>query len=771
MNPLPEHEIIARFREAMAASGLRTKDTIKPDGQLHRFHVEGDSRGSLNGWAVLFVDAIPAGEFGCWKRGVASTWCARDRSELDPEESRKVQQRIDQARQERERAQREREGAAARLANLTWNDATAIDDDAHPYLQRKGVRSHGLRLARWPIHNADGEVIRHIDDALLVPVMDARGKIISLQAIFPTADKYRGRDKDFLKDGRKRAGFYMIGTPPHAGGIVCIVEGYATGATIHELTGWCVVVAFDAYNLVAVAEAMRAAMPACAFVIAADNDQWTTEPVENPGVTYGKRAAAAIGARLVIPQFADLDGRPTDFNDLAQREGGDVAQAQVMPPPSVPATVPRDVTDYGPTGEVEPIDPDGADTFTPFPDIDGKGKPIATIRNVEEMLRRLAVVVRYNVITKQLEVIIPRASFSPDNQLNDSIACLMSWAKRFRLATEGFVEYLTAIAGTNQFNPVATWITSRPWDGVSRLPAFYATVGETSDTTLPDGGSLKEVMLRKWMLSAVAAAFSPHGVVAKGVLTFQSKQNLGKTSWVKRLVPADLGVVADGLILNPSDRDSVMQCVSNWIVELGEVDATFRKADIAALKAFVSKDRDTLRRPYARAESYFARRTVFFASVNDENFLHDPTGNTRWWTIACDRLDYTHDIDVQQLWAEVLEMFKRGESWHLSKPEVDALNDHNREHESITPIHDMIDKAFEWQSMPTLWTVPMRATEIALRAGMDKPSKADVNAAAAWVVRQYGVTTAKRGKERQKVWLMPAAIRRGGMYDDGDGPL
>ena len=114
----------------------------------------------------------------------------------------------------------------------------------------------------------------------------------------------------------------------------------------------------------------------------------------------------------------------------------------------------------------------------------------------------------------------------------------------------------------------------------------------------------------RWMVSCVAAVFNPDGISAHGVLVLQGDQYLGKTKWMKSLAPKELGVIKDGITLNPSDKDSVMQCVRNWIVELGELDATFRKSDIASLKSFITSDRDVLRRPYARLESEFARRPV-----------------------------------------------------------------------------------------------------------------------------------------------------------------
>lgn len=758
-----EVDVIKAFEKAMREAGLtpvfRRGEGIEfglnAMSAPHRFHVEGDASGTRNGWYVLFGDGVPAGEFGSWKTGAVYTWCSRDVKELTPAEREAHTKRIEAARKERERAQREREGRAAKEANLIWNDADELGGASHPYLQRKGVSDHGLRVTAWPVRNRDGEVFRHIENALLVPIMDVRGRITSLQAIFPEADPAFGRDKDFLPGGKKRGCFYMIGTPPAGGGVVCLAEGYATAATIHRATGWCAIVCWDAYNLPAVAEVLRAEMPKASFVIAADNDRWTLKPVENPGLTYAKRAAAEVGARVVVPEFSDLEGNPTDFNDLAARQGIEAVQAQVLPPvvkttDSVPAPVPK-----APAGYVSPIDYNTVDKYTPFPDIDGRGKPLPTATNFAEMVNRIDTVVRYNVIAKDIEILIPRAVNTIDNQKNAALSELHNAAVQFRMPTTNFEGNLVAVADANPYNPVATWIESKPWDGRSRLEEFYGTVIAKTDSTLPNGGSLKELLMRRWLISAVAAAFSRDGVVARGVLTFVSKQNLGKTYWAKRLAPRELGVIADGLILNPSDKDSVMACVSKWIVELGEVDATFRKSDIAQLKAFISKDRDALRRPYARAESSFGRRTVFFASVNGENFLRDETGNTRWWTIHVEALNNSHTIDMQQLWAEVLALYRAGESWHLTPEELETLNDHNEEYEAINPVHDMVDKCFDWTAPKTLWTNQMRATDIILASGFEKPTKNEVNEAAAYVVKKYGVERRKVGKNRLTAWFMP----------------
>jgi hypothetical protein len=72
------------------------------------------------------------------------------------------------------------------------------------------------------------------------------------------------------------------------------------------------------------------------FIVAADNDRWTNSGgTKNPGVHYANEAAHVLNARVVVPEFVSLDGRPTDFNDLHQREGAAEVARQLMaePPP------------------------------------------------------------------------------------------------------------------------------------------------------------------------------------------------------------------------------------------------------------------------------------------------------------------------------------------------------------------------------------------------------------------------------------------------------
>ena len=386
------------------------------------------------------------------------------------------------------------------------------------------------------------------------------------------------------------------------------------------------------------------------------------------------------------------------------------------------------------------------DFMSPLPDCNDRMKPLATLENLAEVCRRLGVVVRYNVISKEEELLIPNAAFSIDNKMNASLAWLKSWCARFRMATDSMSDYVTALADGNLFNPVTQWVESREWDGVSRLPALYATITSTDEP-------LKETLIKRWMLSAIAAAVEPDGVSAHGVLVLQGSQYVGKTKWFKSLVPASLGVLQDGMLLNPTDRDSVKKAVSFWLVELGELDATFRKADIAALKSFLTLKNDIFRRAYARKESTYARRTVFFGSVNPKQFLHDPTGNRRYWTIEATHIDHSHTLDMQQVWAEVYAMYKGGEGYFLLDDEMDKLNGHNEEFTVSDPITERIQSKMDWSCSKTGWQW-RSATDVLISIGMDRPNQSDVTKAATFIRRLNG-GEAKRGPTGRLLFVPP----------------
>lgn len=264
---------LADFRRAMEEAGLAPPSDPIADSKLHRYHVEGDRRGSRNGWYVLHPDEPAAGAFGSWRTGERHTWRAQSERAFDPAEREEWRRRVEAQRRERDACVRAAAERAARHARRLW-DAAGPADPSHPYLVRKQVRPHGIRQS---------------GDKLMVPVRDTAGAIQGIQYI----DGEGG--KRFKAGTVKLGNYHSLGRP---GDALVVVEGYATGATIYEATGYAVAVAFDAGNLRPVAEALAGKYPGAEIIIAADNDEGTEG---NPGLTAAAAAARAVGGRVVAP--------------------------------------------------------------------------------------------------------------------------------------------------------------------------------------------------------------------------------------------------------------------------------------------------------------------------------------------------------------------------------------------------------------------------------------------------------------------------------------
>jgi putative DNA primase/helicase len=175
--------------EAMHSAGIPITEPIIGDGILHRYHVFGDPRSARNAWAVLWVDDLPAGVFGCHKRfgGQSFKWSAEGTTSLSRDQLKALAAKVNSERDRREEHQRQARAAAALKARAIWDAAAPCEE--HPYLRRKGVKSHGLRTGDWVkefVVRETGKVLTtRIPGALLVPIHNESGEIVSLQAIFP----------------------------------------------------------------------------------------------------------------------------------------------------------------------------------------------------------------------------------------------------------------------------------------------------------------------------------------------------------------------------------------------------------------------------------------------------------------------------------------------------------------------------------------------------------------------------------------------------------
>jgi len=300
---------VAAFLAAMAEHGLDPGPIAT--GSLQRFDVE--KKGDKAGWYRFYPDGIPAGKFGNWQSGLSQKWSFKKEHEVDPATWAKHLRDMARRKKEEEKELAKIHAEAKAKAEKIWAEATPATKD-HPYLKKKRVDPNGLRVAK--------------NGRLIVPVQDIMGDIRSLQFIPEEGNK------KFLTGGEVSGNFFTIQGANDNKIFIC--EGFATAATVHAATDAKTIVAFNTGNLKAVAKNIKDKFGSKQIIICADNDTETklSDGRKNPGKIYGQEAADSIGAKMILPEFKNPDGKATsDFNDLERVEGLEAVKLQILGAP------------------------------------------------------------------------------------------------------------------------------------------------------------------------------------------------------------------------------------------------------------------------------------------------------------------------------------------------------------------------------------------------------------------------------------------------------
>jgi len=298
-SPPPEKRVAPvedQLLDAMHAAGIKhTPEQVHIDGKMHRFCTSG-KRGDA-GWYIVFPDGIPGGQFGDWRTGLVANFKADIGRKLSHIEEMQHARRQAEASAMREAERVRKAELASDIVTKIWVNAGAASPE-HPYLSRKQIQPHGARVTG--------------DGRLMVPLYSADGELTSLQYIDIDGDK------KYHPGGKTGGSFWWLGALEDAKTIY-IAEGYATAATIYEVTGQPCVIAYSASSLPTVAGSMRDMYgPQQSIVIVADHD------AHGVGQRYADQASAKHGVRVVMPPEIGQDA-----NDYALA-GHDLA-ALLMP--------------------------------------------------------------------------------------------------------------------------------------------------------------------------------------------------------------------------------------------------------------------------------------------------------------------------------------------------------------------------------------------------------------------------------------------------------
>jgi len=417
----------------------------------------------------------------------------------------------------------------------------------------------------------------------------------------------------------------------------------------------------------------------------------------------------------------------------------------------------------------------------PFLDVSASGKPKATRKNFELIIAYYNIVIKHNEMTKETEIYVPGKQFHSDTEMNAKFEYIIDLCTTHDLPTTQIEGLITMIANENSYHPVRDWIDSQEaWDGVDRLPQFYDTI-EILDEDNVHSKKLKEIMMRKWVLSGVAALYHTNFSL-EGVLTFSGAQGQGKTTWGYSLFPKQycMSWVKDAVVLDFKQKDSIMKALGYWLVELGELDATIKKAEIENLKGFITEKVDILRPPYERKANKYSRRTFMYATVNSLEFLNDEE-NRRFWVLHVKKISQVK-FDIGQFWAQIKHMYmdvkdkiatpedrinNNEYGWFLSSSERALLTEKQQIHKVTDPIVQKLEvHIISKELTDTDKSEKLNATQILEKIGYQNVTQWQAKKAGTWL-REQGFTQ-ETTKKLYDVQIIGSVDIHGGAVDIGE---
>ena len=287
-----------------------------------------------------------------------------------------------------------------------------------------------------------------------------------------------------------------------------------------------------------------------------------------------------------------------------------------------------------------------------------------TVANTRHLLAKYKITTNFDQITKK------NFLFVPDDKSTEEADFLETIIGLVRLNDMPQINIQNRINGAcreNPINQVVNCLNSLDYNGVGYIQQLAEHIIVEKGTE-----HIRDEVLRLWMIMACAAADYAESTPNKkavpkfdSVMIFVGKQGLKKTQFFRAMLPFLLRqYFCDGQFIDPTDKDSVSQCIQWWIVEAGEIDGLFKKADIGRFKAFLSKSFDIFRKSFARLAREYQRRTAFVGSANEREFLKDHTGNRRYWPLLVRKLTIpTNDDLLNSAWAEAWKNYTDGEQW------------------------------------------------------------------------------------------------------------
>lgn len=218
-------------------------------------------------------------------------------------------------------------------------------------------------------------------------------------------------------------------------------------------------------------------------------------------------------------------------------------------------------------------------------------------------------------------------------------------------------EAVQTVAYTERYHPIREWLVGLQWDGKPRVDNWLVyALGETPESVNPALLEYLRLVGRFWLLGMVNRVMDP-GCKFDYCPVLEGAGGLRKSTLVEVL--GGKQYFSDTPFDMSRGKEAQEQVQGIWIYEIAELSA-LSKADVNAIKAFISSKVDRYRVAYGTTVESFPRQCVLVGTTNDDQYLRDRTGNRRWWPVPV-----RHQINTEWVAKARAQIFAEAFALHL----------------------------------------------------------------------------------------------------------
>lgn len=240
---------------------------------------------------------------------------------------------------------------------------------------------------------------------------------------------------------------------------------------------------------------------------------------------------------------------------------------------------------------------------------------------------------------------------------------------------------------TPKSNPVEEYFTALNWDRQPHIDRLARTVHT-------DAMKLWPMFLRRWLIATVANALTyNYRCQNHTCLVLVGDQGTYKSTFIHSLVPEELQDYYYSGKIDPTNKDGLAVITQNFICNIDDQLVQINKKAADDMKGLLNMGIVTYRKPY---DSFFTKATQiasFIGSVNDNQFLTDPTGNRRYLPVTLTRpidIEEVNRINMDQVWAEAYHAFRNGEHYYFTPEEQKKILEYVAQYEVDSLERDLL---------------------------------------------------------------------------------